>query len=160
VTNDGFVKDQNVHSDVEIVFGGSGENILIGSAGYNVLVGGDNEDLIDGGGGRDVLIGGGGRDTLQGSGDDDLLIGGRTTFSANLPVLRTLSIEWREPTRSYTDRIARLKAGVSGAKIDASTIVDDLATDFYNGTADRDWFVKHNGDSLNDRTADETVTAF
>jgi Ca2+-binding RTX toxin-like protein len=160
VANDGPARNQNVHSDVEIVLGGSGADTLIGSNNYNVLVGNGGNDILTGNAGRDVLIGGAGKDTLSGGADVDLLIASRTTFDASLPTLRTLSFEWREPTRSYATRIVRLRAGVLGAKIDATTIPNDSIADTLTGGSGQDWFVKHSGDVLSDKAAEETATQF
>jgi Ca2+-binding RTX toxin-like protein len=55
----------NVHSDVEVVFGTDGNDTLTGSAGFNELDGGWGNDTIDGRGGSDFLIGDIGDDAIQ-----------------------------------------------------------------------------------------------
>jgi Ca2+-binding RTX toxin-like protein len=65
--NDGAAgqASENIHSDVEKVVGGSGNDQLDGSAGPNTLDGGDGNDTVNGLGGADTLIGGGGNDVIQ-----------------------------------------------------------------------------------------------
>ena len=62
----------NVHSDVEDVVGGSGDDVLIGSAANNTLKGGDGDDQLYGRAGDDILSGNAGRDASYGEDGDDL----------------------------------------------------------------------------------------
>jgi Ca2+-binding RTX toxin-like protein len=63
VANDGEPgENDDVHSDVQNVIGGSGADTLTGSLGNNVLSGGDGNDTLDGGLGADTLNGGDGID--------------------------------------------------------------------------------------------------
>lgn len=156
--NDGPGGQDNVHGDVEILLGGAGADTLTGGTSYNVLVGHGGDDTLRGGGGRDVLIGGHGRDRLLGDDSDDLLIDSRTTYDESLPFLRTMSLEWRNTTRSYSDRVARLRAGVLGVRIDPINVPNDNVVDTITGGNGRDWFVFHSGDVRADRAADETAT--
>jgi Ca2+-binding RTX toxin-like protein len=83
IANDGEAGEgDNVHSDVEEIIGGAGNDqltgspngsILIGNGGMNTLIGlaaadvifaGPNGDLIIGNGGADLLFGGAGNDTI------------------------------------------------------------------------------------------------
>jgi hypothetical protein len=64
VANDGPKGIANVHSDVELVSTGPGDDRLTGDDGPNGLSGGDGRDTIDGRGGRDDLRGGPGDDTI------------------------------------------------------------------------------------------------
>jgi hypothetical protein len=66
VANDGQgngVEGANVHSDVEDLSGGDGDDVLIGSAKANELDGGDGNDTLDGRGGLDRYTLGNGNDT-------------------------------------------------------------------------------------------------
>ncbi len=102
--NDGSSGEgDNVHSDVEDINGGAGDDTLTGDAAANAIVGGDGNDTITGGGGSDNLVGGHGNDTMQardltfdrvdcGAGTDsatvdniDALAGCETVSSANVP---------------------------------------------------------------------------
>jgi Putative metal-binding motif/RTX calcium-binding nonapeptide repeat (4 copies) len=66
VANDGKTgENENIHSDVEKVAGGSGNDQLDGSNGPNALDGGDGNDTLTGLGGADTLTGGGGNDVMQ-----------------------------------------------------------------------------------------------
>jgi len=62
-------------TDIEIVFGGYGDDTIIGDTEDNVLCGNDGNDTIDGGDGDDTLIGGGGDDTINGGAGNDLIYG-------------------------------------------------------------------------------------
>jgi len=64
----------NVHADVEQVFGGDGGDRLNGSAGAEV---------IDGGGGDDSILDGGGTDRVYGGAGNDVI----TTFDADVDVV-------------------------------------------------------------------------
>jgi ELWxxDGT repeat protein len=72
----------NVHSDVEIVYGVFWGNIMIGSDNNETLIGNGGNNRLIGNGGDDVLIGGGtlkggdGNDSLVGLASNDLLDGG------------------------------------------------------------------------------------
>lgn len=66
LANDGRAGEgDNVLSDVEDVYGGSGDDRLVGNDAPNTIDGADGADRITGGGGTDVLIGGPGDDTLD-----------------------------------------------------------------------------------------------
>jgi Ca2+-binding RTX toxin-like protein len=54
----------NVHSDVENIAAGPGNDTLIGSAAANTLDGGAGADELRGGGGLDTLLGGAGADAI------------------------------------------------------------------------------------------------
>ena len=68
-----------------------------------------------------------------------------------------MSLEWRSTSRSYTDRVARLRAGVGGVKLEATNVPNDGVVDSLTGGANRDWFIFHSGDGRTDRQADETA---
>ena len=63
----------NVHSDIETVLGGSGNDKIIGNPFANKLVGNAGNDTIFGGDGNDTLIGGPGTDQLDGQGGNDVV---------------------------------------------------------------------------------------
>jgi len=76
--NIGTCENDNVHSDVENVDGGSGNDTIVGQN-----TGTDNGNTFKGNDGNDVLSGGPGIDDLQGGAGDDTLLGGSEadTFS-------------------------------------------------------------------------------
>jgi Ca2+-binding RTX toxin-like protein len=80
VANDGSADEgDNVHSDVESVQGGSGDDTLFGTTGADDLDGSRGSDEVYGGAGDDSLSGGvedGGADRLEGGDGDDSLGGG------------------------------------------------------------------------------------
>lgn len=63
-------------SDVEVVFGSPGGDLLSGDEHNNRLVGGPGDDSLEGQGGNDRLQGGEGLDDLSGDDGDDYLDGG------------------------------------------------------------------------------------
>jgi hypothetical protein len=65
VADDGAAGEaDNVHSDVENVLAGPGNDTVFGSAGANVVDGGTGNDQLTGGGGVDTFIGGPGDDLI------------------------------------------------------------------------------------------------
>jgi putative metal-binding protein/hemolysin type calcium-binding protein len=66
VADDGLPGEgDNVHSDIENVAAGAGNDLLIGNAGDNVLDGGPGNDELRGGPGVDTFLGGPGDDTIR-----------------------------------------------------------------------------------------------
>lgn len=75
-----------------VLYGGSGNDILIGDKGNDtlygdigddIIYGGKGSDTINGDEGEDILVGGEGSDEIVGGRDNDILIAGETTLSAN-----------------------------------------------------------------------------
>jgi hypothetical protein len=73
--NDGMSGEgDNVHTDVEDVYGSPGADELVGSRAINTLDAGDGDDTLQGGSGADYLYGGGGNDILDArDGTDDFV---------------------------------------------------------------------------------------
>ena len=79
-----FVPERdNVHSDIENVLGGAGDDEITGNRFNNVFSGGGGHDLLFGGFGRDILNGNAGKDRLVGGAQGDLLIGGAGNDTAD-----------------------------------------------------------------------------
>ncbi len=153
--NDTFTVSRQITATV-IANGGAGDNVLIGGGGNNVLVGGTGDDLLIGGAGRDILIGGDGMDHLVGSRGDDILIGGRTAFDNDPATLLQLLNAWTAPL-SYHDRVAEIRAGVSGVpKLDATTVFDDGVRDVLVGGPGLDWFFGAPPDKFHPRPGEQT----
>jgi Ca2+-binding RTX toxin-like protein len=77
VANDGEPgENDNVHSDIEQVFGTSFDDTIIGGANGENLFGFGGADTLVGAGGNDNLNGSEGTDTLQGGAGVDVLAGG------------------------------------------------------------------------------------
>jgi Ca2+-binding RTX toxin-like protein len=72
--NDGIpnVEHDNVHTDIENVWGGSGDDRIVGSGADNQLDGRDGDDTLIGNAGYDTLIGGANQDRLYGGNGPDL----------------------------------------------------------------------------------------
>jgi Ca2+-binding RTX toxin-like protein len=66
----------DVRTDVEDVFGGSGGDLLVGNPVSNLFAGGPGADRLSGGSGIDLLFGESGPDSLDGGADDDLFDAG------------------------------------------------------------------------------------
>jgi len=84
-----FREADNVHSDIEIVFGSAGDDTISGNRFANQLFGGNGNDYLFGGAGRDFLSGGNGNDTLRGGSGADVLRGGRGNDTADYSDHRT-----------------------------------------------------------------------
>lgn len=69
-------ENDNIHTDVEHVIGGSGNDDITGSASNNSLVGNDGNDTLRGLTGDDTLQGNAGEDVLQGGQGADIVDGG------------------------------------------------------------------------------------
>jgi Ca2+-binding RTX toxin-like protein len=65
-----------VRGDIEIVLGGTAQDVLIGDRSDETLFGGAGDDAIFGGRGKDTLLGAEGGDFLHGEAGDDFLRGG------------------------------------------------------------------------------------
>ncbi len=145
-----------------ILIGLVGRDTLYGLGGNDVLLGGAGDDLLDGGSGRDLLIGGLGLDTLLGGSGDDILIGGLTLQlfdesgpqAINMAAVAAVMSEWTSD-RSYSQRIARLRAGVGAGnlvRLTAETVLNDGWADILFGQGGDDWFWGDE-DLLGDRNA-------
>jgi Ca2+-binding RTX toxin-like protein len=86
VADDGAANEgDDIGTDITVVIGGHGADVMTGNARRNVFGGGDGDDVLtgaagddqlDGGSGADRLDGGDGADVLGGEDGDDLLVGG------------------------------------------------------------------------------------
>ncbi len=82
----------NARSDVEYVYGGSGNDVLTGNLYANRVFGGAGNDSLNGLGGADVLDGGRGNDTIYGrDGGRDTLLGGTGTDRAHRDAIDTVA---------------------------------------------------------------------
>ncbi|MEQ1903097.1 MAG: calcium-binding protein [Pirellulaceae bacterium] len=159
VVNANLSLQLNSPTTIEKVIGGSKNDTIVGNSLNNVLLGGGGHDIVSGGAGRDILIGGGGGDSLNGGADDDLLIAGTTAYDANQTALNVLRGEWISTARDYLTRVANLRSGVGGYRLQASgvgaTVFNDTHADTLTGDADRDWFFAAALDSITDLAGDE-----
>lgn len=63
-------------TDIENIWGSSGNDSLSGNSSSNIIKGAGGNDIIDGGGGADTLEGGDGYDSIDGSTGNDSILGG------------------------------------------------------------------------------------
>jgi Ca2+-binding RTX toxin-like protein len=77
IANDGEPgENDNVHSDIEEIFGTSSGDTIIGNSNSETFFGFGGADNLQGAGGNDDLQGGDGTDTIQGGAGSDVLDGG------------------------------------------------------------------------------------
>ena len=69
-----------VVTNIQNVFGGTGNDFLTGSAASNVMDGGAGDDTMSGLGGNDIMAGNYGADNMNGGAGIDILIGGYVDF--------------------------------------------------------------------------------
>jgi Ca2+-binding RTX toxin-like protein len=69
-----------VVTNIQNVFGGTGNDYLVGSADSNVMDGGAGDDTMSGLGGNDIMVGNYGADNMNGGAGIDILIGGYVDF--------------------------------------------------------------------------------
>jgi hypothetical protein len=132
-------------SEIQIVIGGSANDILTGDAGNSILVGGAGNDTLTAGTGRAILIGGVGSDTLTGGPADDILLGGTTSYDLNPTALLAIMKEWQRTDETYQQRIDHLGGttlgGLNGTfNLKATTVHDDASADTLTGGLGMDWF--------------------
>jgi Ca2+-binding RTX toxin-like protein len=118
----------NVHSDVEDVVGGSGDDTITGSALGNALAGGPGNDTLNGGGGLDALRGGPGDDIENGDTGDDIFLEDAAANGADVfvggPGLDTIS---------YAERTNPVKVTLDGKKDSGETSEGDkISSDVEN----------------------------
>jgi Ca2+-binding RTX toxin-like protein len=126
--------------------GGPGDDNIKGGAGPDMIFGEAGDDVLVGEEGRDLLVGGTGADRLVGNEEDDILISGTTDYDLNIVAMDTIFDEWRSVQRSYSERIANIRGGLSGGYFLSNdganaNIHDDGAADVLTGSHGLDWFV-------------------
>jgi len=79
--NDGWygTEGDNVHSDIEQIFGTVANDVLVGSNAANLIMARSGADYVDGLGGADTITGEDGPDTLHGGAGFDSIDGGAGT---------------------------------------------------------------------------------
>lgn len=162
-------------ANIENAFGGSAGDTLVGNALANILVGNGGADDLQGRGGRDLMIGGNGQDTLVANGDgvingldESILIGGRTSFDANLAALEAVLAEWTS-ARDFDTRVLNILGVGTGPRANGNTflkfagqdqtVFGDNATDLLTRNEDRTLYFKDAADSLvpNARANDQVI---
>jgi Ca2+-binding RTX toxin-like protein len=114
VTLDGTADDgeasenDEIHPDVETIFGGPMDDSLTGGPNADVLSGGPGNDTLHGKAGADTLNGEDGDDTLEGGLNNDVLSGGEGTDTAD-----------------YSERTQSITATMDGSANDGETAEAD-----------------------------------
>jgi hypothetical protein len=150
-----------------LLFGFAGNDTLLGYGGNDGLFGGSGNDSLYGLLGRDWLVGGSGGDSLDGGDDDDILVSGRSPGfdgnestnrnSINVNRIDAVMAEWTS-TRSYVQRVQRLRNGVGNARLSPSTLASDNSVDDVLGGGGNDWFWANVMDTIQDRQNSETLS--
>ncbi|HEX6683407.1 MAG TPA: calcium-binding protein [Candidatus Limnocylindrales bacterium] len=74
--DDGYIGEgDTIGSDVEELYGGTGDDTLVGNVSANYINGNEGNDTIRGGGGEDTIHGSVGDDWIEGDAGDDRLYG-------------------------------------------------------------------------------------
>ena len=95
---------------------------------------------------------------------EDILIGGTTSFDANVRSLNLIMSEWSRTDQNYTQRINHLKTSSGGKNgsilLKSGTVQNDSgAADQLTCGTDLDWFFSSLNDGLLDRLASEILSA-
>lgn len=141
--NDGAAGEaDDIRSDIETIYGGSGNDRIIGSNRANQLRGNAGNDTIDGGPGKDLLIGNGGADTVS-------------YASRSNPVIVTLDDERNDGEDGELDLVREIERITGGSANDrltgdnnANIIKGGDGNDTLTGNAGNDRLY---GDDGNDR---------
>jgi Ca2+-binding RTX toxin-like protein len=145
--------------NIQMVTGGSGNDILTGQASKStILVGLGGSDRLVGGSQRDIVLGGLGADTLLGGNGDDLMISGTTSYEVNREALFKIYAEWIS-ARTFAQRTANIWGNGTGTRANENyfltsdpsdgiedTVFSDSDIDSLTGGLNQDWFFA----SLND----------
>jgi Ca2+-binding RTX toxin-like protein len=130
----------NVHSDIEGLYGGDGPDTLIGSDASNIITGGGGGDTIDGGGGDDIVSGDQGSDALRGgAGTDSVSYAG-----SEASVTVTLDGQANDGARGESDTVAGDVENVFGGD-GPDRIVGNAAPNLLIGGAGNDILVGDGG---------------
>ena len=106
-------EDDDIHTDVEAVTGGAGDDVLTGSSAVDTLSGGPGADTLHGEAGADILNGEDGADVLEGGAGGDTHNGGTGIDTAD-----------------YSSRTASVTADLDGSADDGETVeVDNVKPD-------------------------------
>ncbi len=120
-------------SNIQQVYGGSGNDIIVG-AGSGIL--------LQAGSGSNLIIGGTGRATIDSGSGEDLVIAGSTSYDSNATALKAIEAYWSDTAIAFSTRVTQL-SGVGTPtghyKLTSSTVKHAAASDtIVLGSAD-DW---------------------
>jgi len=120
-------------SNIQQVYGGSGNDVLVGFG---------SGILLRAGSGNDLVIGGSGQATIQSGSGQDIIIAGSTTYDANQTALQAIESYWSNTSIPFISRISQL-SGVGTPtghyKLNASTVTHANASDTVILQSVNDW---------------------
>ena len=125
---EGNVSSSGSNNDIapqtnELVWGGSGQNIMDGASGNDFLIGNNSGDFIRGGIGHDVLLGGEGSDWLWGGSGQNILDPGSNDGAADHIFV-------------YSDKHLNPNGNPDGIKRDLLINIEELDAIFIHGVDD------------------------
>ena len=126
--DEGNVSSSGSNNDIapqtnELVWGGSGQNIMDGASGNDFLIGNNSGDFIRGGIGHDVLLGGEGSDWLWGGSGQNILDPGSNDGAADHIFV-------------YSDKHLNPNGNPDGIKRDLLINIEELDAIFIHGVDD------------------------
>ncbi len=126
--DEGNVSSSGSNNDIapqtnELVWGGSGQNIMDGASGNDFLIGNNSGDFIRGGIGHDVLLGGEGSDWLWGGSGQNILDPGSNDGAADHLFV-------------YSDKHLNPNGNPDGIKRDLLINIEELDAIFIHGVDD------------------------
>jgi Ca2+-binding RTX toxin-like protein len=144
----------------DLLLGGGGADTLFGRAGHDTLFGGVGNDTLNGEQGRDWLVGGSGVDSLSGNDGEDILIGGRadafhneSSLSYQWSPIQAVLAEWtRDDATPFATRVTNLQlgGGLNGTQLLKSQSDGNTTLDTVLGNLDLDWFLVSASETLAD----------
>jgi PKD domain len=116
---------------IEQVFGGKGNDILVGTG---------SGILLQAGSGNDLIIGGSGQATINSGSGQDIIIAASTSYDTNKAALQAIDNYWANTSVSLANRVTQLSGpGISGYKLNASTVTHANASDTLDLGSALDW---------------------
>ncbi len=112
-------------TNIQNVFGGSGDDFITGTSVANILRGGGGNDTISGGDGADTIDGGANTDILNGDAGNDILTGGLGTDTINGGAGDTDIAVFAGTRQQYTIAVSKV-AGVSTVTVTGPDGTDTL----------------------------------
>jgi Ca2+-binding RTX toxin-like protein len=141
-------------SNIEQVFGGSGNDVLVGFG---------SGILLEEGSGNDLIIGGSGQATIQSGSGQDIVIAGSTSYDTNQTALQAIESYWATMSIPFLTRVSQL-SGVGTPtghyKLNSSTVTHATASDTLTLGSANDWvfwrLTGTNADQLTGTPGDST----
>jgi Ca2+-binding RTX toxin-like protein len=160
-------ENDDIRSDVEVVIGGSGDDVfdcaaanctLTGGAGNDTLTGNTGNDTINGGDGNDTLVGGAADDTLNGDAGDDSITGSAGNDTLNGGIGSDTFVEGNATSGSdvFNGGTGTDTVNYSGRSIALTITMDGVAADDGEGSENDN--VRVDVENVIGGSANDTIT--